>query len=139
MGTGDEKVVQDAIKSNWWDQILAFQVIALVIACSTGLVGVAVGPGSYETVRMSDLLIFGLFGGFNLPLALFLFSVAPRYIPTTVMGCVKMIEVVVFPLVMFIYEGEVPSLGAFVGGSLVVVAILGHLIATLRGERPSCE
>ena len=78
-----------------WDRLLALQVGSGIVIILIGIIAYAVNPSDLETtVKPVDWLWYFLLGGIVLPVCLLLFSLAPVYITTAEMGCVKMIETV---------------------------------------------
>jgi drug/metabolite transporter (DMT)-like permease len=116
----------------WWERLLVYQVAAVFIGAAVGLVG-GFNPESVEIP--TDLGLYTLYGAVLLPLALVFFSVAPRYIPTAEVGCLKTLEILVVPLWMYCYNQEVPSESTFLGGALILFAVAGHSIAVLMEEQ----
>jgi drug/metabolite transporter (DMT)-like permease len=115
-----------------WERLLIYQVAAILLACLCGLCA-GFQPA---TVRIpSDLGLYTLYGAVLLPLCLFFFSMAPRFISTAEVGCLKTLEIVVIPSVMYIYNQEIPSRSTFIGGALILVAIAGHSIAVITEKR----
>ena len=69
-----------------------------------------------------------------LPVCLLLFSLAPVYITTAEMGCVKMIETVLAPIYIYLCSEE-PASSTYVGGSILIATIIGHSIAAIRDQK----
>lgn len=65
----------------------------------------------------------------------FFFSLAPAYITTAEVACVKVVEVVAAPLFVFLFVNEQPGLHTVLGGAVIVVGIVSHSIATLRADK----
>ena len=60
---------------------------------------------------------------------------AVSYIATAEMGSIKMLETVTTPFWMYLYDKEVPSVTALVGGGLIIVAVV--TCAPLTAHTPS--
>ena len=82
-----------------------------------------------------DWLWYFLLGGVVLPVCLLLFSLAPVYITTAEMGCIKMIETVLAPLYIYLYSGEKPVTSTYIGGIILITTIIGHSIAAIRDQK----
>jgi len=99
-----------------WDDILLFQLgyggIGAVVASGFNVVTGA-WPSEAATINAPiDWLWYFCFGGLCLPICVCLFSLAPSYISTSEMSCIKMTEVAIAPLYAFWYEAAEPSTGA---------------------------
>ena len=71
------------------------------VAC--GVVGLVGAPDEHlQNFEDTDLLWYFLFGGCSLPVAQLLFSMAPTYITSAEIACIKMTEVVLAPLLVFL-------------------------------------
>jgi len=86
-----------------------------------------------DTLVIDAIVFFG-FGAVFLPSVQFLYSLAPRYISTAQVACVKITETVWGPLWVFIFKGEEPELYTIIGGSFIFCAILAHSLAALLAE-----
>jgi drug/metabolite transporter (DMT)-like permease len=79
-------------------------------------------------VNQSDLALLFAFGALNLGLGLSLFVTGARLIPAALGALVGSIEPVLGPLWVWIVHGEIPSARTLIGGSVVLTALLVHLI-----------
>ena len=79
-------------------------------------------------ISTSDWGIYFLFGGVVLPITCLLFSSAPIFISTTLMGCIKQLEMVLIPVYGYLYDGEIPQTEAILGALLLLVTLLTHSI-----------
>lgn len=121
----------------WWEEMLAIQLITTLIEAGAGTVGMLCTgwDEQWNTIRSpDDLLTYAWFGGAYIPVVILLFSLAPRYIATAEMGSIKMLETVTTPFWMYLYDKEVPSVTALVGGGLIIVAVVTWSILTLRAD-----
>ena len=97
-----------------------------------GVAGAAGGTNTHlDNSQRDDMLYYFLFGGVCLPVAQVLFTVAPSLIPAAEIACVKCVEVIVAPLLVYFYDGETPTWNTYVGGFFILVAVLGHSAAIL--------
>jgi len=115
---------------NRFDKILIYQNFSMIFLIAAGLIG-GFHP---ETVQPTDLWIYSTAYMISQPGAMILFSVAPIFIPTSQMGCVKMLETIIFPLGIYAYAGEIPSLATFIGGAFLVTTLFVHTCITIREE-----
>jgi len=89
------------------------------------LAALAVAPfASFAPLTGHDLAILGLLGLVQLPLALSLFIAGARTVPAAEVALLSLIETVLGPLWAWIGVGEVPRPASFVGGALVIVAVV---------------
>ena len=119
----------------WWEEMLAIQLITTAIEAVAGAVGMLLTGWAAEAatiVTPDDLWTYAWFGGLYVPCVILLFSLAPRYIATAEMGSIKMLETVTTPFWIWIYDKEIPSWTAVAGGALIVLAICGWSVATLK-------
>lgn len=77
---------------HWWDEMLAIQIVAALLTAVFSFVGMLASGWSEQvsTVTGSDVPIYIVFGMY-IPFVLLMFSLAPRYIATAEMGCIKML------------------------------------------------
>jgi drug/metabolite transporter (DMT)-like permease len=84
------------------------------------------------SVTPMDALWLGLLGIVVLPVGAALITTGPRYLPAPEVSLILLLETVVGPFWVWLALGEVPSQRAFFGGAIVIAALTGHAIATLR-------
>ena len=118
-----------------WDRMLAFQIGSGIVVALAGVGGGTWPEDGVISVRPSDWWWYALTGGLMLPVCVLLFSLAPVFISTSEMGCVKMLETVLAPVYAYIYLNEEPTTYTLIGGALLVVAIVGHTIAQVKAEK----
>ncbi len=77
---------------HWWDEMLAIQIVAAFLTALFSFVGMMASSWSEQvaTVKGSDVPVYIVFGMY-IPFVLLMFSLAPRYITTAEMGCIKML------------------------------------------------
>ena len=76
-----------------------------------------------------DAVWLGLMGLVVLPLAIALITTGPRYLPAPEVSLIMPLEVV---LGVWLVLGAEPGLRAFIGGAIVIAALAGHAVSTLR-------
>lgn len=84
-------------EEHWWDEMLAIQIVAALLTAIFSFIGMLATGWSDQiaTVTGSDAPIYIAFGIY-LPFVLLMFSLAPRYIATAEMGCIKMLGALPF-------------------------------------------
>lgn len=73
-----------------------------------------------------------LFGAANLGLGLALFVTGTRRVPAAATALIGTTEPVLGPVWVWLVHGEVPGVRTLLGGAIVLVALLGHLIWQFR-------
>jgi drug/metabolite transporter (DMT)-like permease len=129
-----------AFSHDKWDDILLFQLgygaICAVVATGFNVV-TAAWPTEAATINAPiDWLWYFCFGGLCLPICVCLFSLAPSYISTSEMSCIKMMEVAIAPVYAFWYEAAEPSTGWYLGSSILVLSIVLHSFFSMSDADP---
>ena len=112
--------------------------VRMTPACCLGTlfsvaVSAALAGGFYVTARDMGLLF--TFGALNLGLGLALFATGARAVPAAVTALIGTTEPVLGPLWVWFIHNEVPSRLTLVGGSIVVLALVAHLLWQFRLQR----
>lgn len=94
----------------------------------------AASLASTFSVSASDMGFLCLFGAVNLGLGLACFAMGVRLIPAAMGALLGTFEPILGPIWVWLVHGEVPSQRTIVGGSIVVVALLVHIVRELRRE-----
>lgn len=97
--------------------------LAVVIACC-----VAAALASGFAVSGADMAWLFAFGALNLGAGLACFSMGARLIPAALAALVGTIEPVLGPLWVWLVHGELPSERTLIGGGVVFVALVVHLV-----------
>lgn len=79
-----------------------------------------------------DVLLLALLGVFQLGLPCMLLVVASRYLPAPEIALLGLLEVVLGPLWAWLGAGEAPAQATLAGGAVVLIALAGNEIGTLR-------
>ena len=87
------------------------------------------------TVTTGELLILAAFGTVTMGLSYLLFLTGGRRIPSGEAGLIGLLDVVLGPLWVWLAFGETPSRAAFVGGALVLGAVVWFLSDGLTRPR----
>lgn len=103
-------------------------------ACLSALLAAAVAlPVAAPTaVSARDLFYLMLFGMSQTGLAFFLLTIGSRRIPATENALISTLETPLSPVWVWLAFGEVPTVAALVGGTIVLGAVVGHIVAESR-------
>jgi drug/metabolite transporter (DMT)-like permease len=112
--------------------------VRMTPACCLGTlfsvaVSAALAEGFYVTARDMGLLF--AFGALNLGLGLALFATGARAVPAAVTALIGTTEPVLGPLWVWLIHNEIPSRLTLVGGSIVVLALITHLLLQFSLQR----
>ncbi len=90
------------------------------------------------SLTSSDLCMLALFGMVNTGFGFILFFIGARFIPATVSGLIGALDAPLSPLWVWLALGETPRLTTLIGGAIVIVAVVGHILWSTR-TRPVAE
>ena len=82
-----------------------------------------------STVTARDLFYLMVFGITQSGLAFLLLTIGSRLIPATETALISILETPLGPVWVWLAFGEVPTTAAMVGGTIVLSAVVGHIIA----------
>jgi len=89
------------------------------------------------SVDGGNLALLVAFGALNLGLGLALFASGARLVPAAYAALIGTFEPVMGPVWVWLVHGEVPSSRTIVGGCIIFLALIAHLLLELRrGMRP---
>lgn len=88
-------------------------------------------------VTRADFGLLIAFGAFNLGFGLSMFAMGARLIPAALAALIGTIEPILAPIWVWLVHNEVPSLRTMIGGSVVFLALLAHLVMEFRRSRRS--
>jgi drug/metabolite transporter (DMT)-like permease len=115
-----------------------FAHVRMMPACCFGtLVAAAVASqlaGSFA-ISTADVVILIAFGAFNLGLGMAFFVTGVRMIPASIAALIGTSEPVLGPLWVWLSHGETPSLRTVIGGAVVLVALIAHILWQIRRQR----
>jgi drug/metabolite transporter (DMT)-like permease len=83
---------------------------------------------------LDQMAILAPFGFTTTALAYALFMIGGRYVPSGEAGLIRMIDVVLGPLWVWLLFSEDPGLAALIGGGLVLAAVVFYLLGGLRRQ-----
>jgi drug/metabolite transporter (DMT)-like permease len=85
-------------------------------------------------VTSSDLVIFALFGFFQVGMGLTLFTLGSRFLPSGQASLLATLETPLMPFWVWLAFQEVPSGRALIGGALVLGAVIADVVADNRSR-----
>ncbi|KAB0677526.1 DMT family transporter [Aureimonas leprariae] len=84
----------------------------------------------------ANVAIVSAYGLTNMVVAFFLFIKGARHIPAATSGLIVTLEIVLSPLWVWLFFDETVDAATFLGGAIVLAAVIGHLVHSLsRGAR----
>ena len=116
-----------------FDMVPAICVGGFITFILAGLMGHVAGghPGGGFAVPLGSLLLLALMGPLQLSIPLIFYAKGAKAVPAVTLALVSMLDVVLNPLWTWIGVGEVPSNSAYIGGSIIIGAVL----ISIFGER----
>jgi DME family drug/metabolite transporter len=114
------------------DPIVPAIVSGLVLTVVCG--GIVLGSTGFG-LGWRDIVLGALSGGLVLGVGLPLFNLGHRSVPTAQVSLLNLTEVVLTPVWVWIWPGEVPSAGTLVGGAIVLAAVVYLVLASDRALR----
>lgn len=111
--------------------------VAMMPAVCLGTMMAACASGAMTqgfAVNAVDGLLLFAFGALNLGLGLALFVTGVRLLPSAVAALIGIAEPVLGPLWVWLVHNEVPSQRTVLGGTMVFVALLAHIVWQLRQQ-----
>jgi drug/metabolite transporter (DMT)-like permease len=87
-------------------------------------------------VNATDAALLFAFGALNLGLGLALFVTGARLLPSAIAALIGIAEPVLGPLWVWLIHNEIPSQRTVLGGAIVFVALLAHIVWQLRQPTP---
>ena len=105
--------------------------VRMTPACCLGQfisIAVAATFASGLTVTLPDMGFLFAFGALNLGLGLALFATGVRLIPATAGALIGTLETVLGPIWVWFTHNEVPTSRTIIGGSIVLAALIAHLL-----------
>jgi drug/metabolite transporter (DMT)-like permease len=112
--------------------------VRMTPACFLGTMvsaGVAALLCGTFAVSTADMALLFAFGALNLGLGMVLFATGARLVPAAIAALIGTTEPVLGPLWVWFIHAEVPSRATLVGGSIVVLALVVHLIWQYQYQR----
>jgi len=88
-------------------------------------------------VTGADILILAMFGCLQVALGLTLFFLGSRLLPSGQAALISTLETPLMPFWIWVGFAEIPALRVFIGGALVMGAVIADIIGDIRTQRPS--
>ena len=88
-------------------------------------------------VTGADILILAMFGCLQVSLGLTLFFLGSRLLPSGQAALISTLETPLMPFWIWVGFAEIPALRVFIGGALVMGAVIADIIGDSRTQRPS--
>jgi drug/metabolite transporter (DMT)-like permease len=88
-------------------------------------------------VAGADILILAMFGFFQVALGLTLFFLGSRLLPSGQAALIPTLETPLMPFWIWVGFAEVPALQVFIGGALVMGAVIADIIGDIGAQRQS--
>ena len=116
-----------------WNAIYLLLVVGLVILVPTGLRATH-GPHDFAIGWHNFGLCFAM-GAVQLTLGLILFTIGSRSVPAAQLALIALVEPTLSPLWAWLASGELPPIWTFVGGAVIVAAIVIQALFATRNKR----
>ncbi|KUM23365.1 hypothetical protein AU467_33805 [Mesorhizobium loti] len=110
---------------------------SVAIACFVAAISASFFADPFN-VRIGEVALLGLFGIVTQGVALGVYAMGARRLPAAQATLLSSAEMPMAPLWVWLFFNEMPATETFVGGALVLVAILGNIAAELRAS-PTAE
>jgi drug/metabolite transporter (DMT)-like permease len=110
-------------------------------ACLAGLISAIISGGMAVIHQQGlqipgrDLLLCTILGTVQLGCGFLLFTFGSRHVPAVELILLALTEVILAPIWVGLFVGEVPSRFTFLGGGVLLVAVVGQALAGTRGLR----
>jgi drug/metabolite transporter (DMT)-like permease len=105
--------------------------LSALLSCFVSLPFAA--PMSATPIDLGYLVIFG---ASNMGLGLILFTSGARLIPAAQTALIGVLDAPLAPIWVWLAFGEVPKLSTIVGGSVVLFAVVGHILYETKKLEP---
>lgn len=84
-----------------------------------------------------DLFILAMFGFFQVAVGLTLFFIGSRFLPSSQAALISTLETPLMPFWVWLAFSEVPAFRVFIGGALVMGAVIADIVGDSREQRQS--
>jgi drug/metabolite transporter (DMT)-like permease len=89
------------------------------------------------SVTGADLILFAMFGFFQVAMGLTLFVLGSRLLPSGQVSLIATLEIPLMPFWVWLAFQEVPTPQALIGGALVAGAVIADITSDMRVQRQS--
>jgi drug/metabolite transporter (DMT)-like permease len=127
---------------------LTFAIVAVIARARSGLemlptnilcciftAAIGLPFASPDVATPQDWLVLSIFAFPSIALAFFMFLAGARKIPAAESGLITTLDVVLSPLWVYLIFADNPGQAAIVGGTVVFVAVVWHIVGGLRPAR----
>ncbi len=110
-------------------------------ACLAGLISAVISGGMALIQRQGleipgrDLMLCTILGSVQLGCGFLLFTTGSRHVPAVELVLLALTEVILAPIWVALFVGEVPGRFTFLGGGILLVAVVGQALAGTWGLR----
>ena len=88
------------------------------------------------SVTGRDLVVFAMFGIFQVAAGLTLFMLGSRLLPSGQASLIATLESPLMPFWVWLAFQEVPAAHALIGGALVMGAVVADIVGEMRARKP---
>lgn len=110
----------------------------LTLACLAGVFTAVVAALMSDGFAMSayDLGLCAIMGLVQMSAGMVLFTKGSRHVPAAELALLLLTEVMLAPIWVWLWIGEVPRAWTLIGGAVIFAAIIGHAITGMRRKPP---
>jgi DME family drug/metabolite transporter len=125
-------IVRSAPERDWSPVLPGYSAIMIVICAA-----VTLADGNALAPPVADISLAMLHGGIFIVVGTLIFNIASRHVPAAAMTVFAQTELVLVPLWAFLLLSETPTGSTLLGGSIIVVAVVGMAILDTRQQAPA--
>lgn len=118
-----------------WNAIFLVLITAVVILLPTGLRG-SFGAADFA-IGWWNFGLCAVMGAVQLTLGLILFTIGSRSVPAAQLALIALVEPTLSPLWAWLANGELPPIWTFIGGAVIVLAIVIQALFSATRDRTS--
>jgi drug/metabolite transporter, DME family len=112
------------------DMTPAIGIGGFIAFIGAGLAGLALNEGGGFNVSARDIAILAVMALVQLAIPLIFFAKGARSVPAVTLSLVVMLDAVLNPLWPWLFVNEVPEQAAFIGGAIIIGAVLLSIFAS---------
>jgi drug/metabolite transporter (DMT)-like permease len=112
------------------DMVPAICVGGFVTFIVAGVMGYVAGghPGGGFPVSPQEMILLAFMGPLQLSIPLILYAKGAKHVPAVTLTLVVMLDVVLSPFWAWIGAGELPAKSAYIGGSIIILAVMVSIL-----------
>jgi drug/metabolite transporter (DMT)-like permease len=95
--------------------------------------------GNAFTIDMHATLLLMLMGPLQLSIPLIFYGMGARAVPAVTLALISMLDAVINPLWPWLIVGEVPERASFIGGGIILIAVLLSVVGGRLIAKPSLQ